>query len=126
MQTKTNRIAEEFQTLDVKNKRLKQLIMLTDQFSKLEFGKEIVVTEIYRTVEEQKELYKHTPPDRRPKVSPHQLWHSVDLRSWIYTDREIERLLEFLNCFRYLEGQRKVAVYHKIRMGAAHFHVQYS
>lgn len=126
MQFKSERIALEYQTLQQKNEKLWRLISLADQFSKLELGgKEITLTMIYRTQAEHDELYKDTPASQKPKVSPHQLWQAVDIRSSIYSAREIERLLAFLNNFTYQGGQRKVSSYHMVAGNTYHFHVQY-
>lgn len=126
MQFKTDRIAKEYEVLQQKNLKLWRLMSLADQFSKLELGgKEITLTHIYRTLEEQIELYKDTPEAQRPKTSPHQLYQAVDIRSSTYNQREIERLVNFFNQFTYQGGQRKVSMYHMIAGQALHFHVQY-
>lgn len=126
VQFKTDRIKDEYSQLHESNNRLWQLIYTLSQFTELEFNKDVVLTCIYRTEEENNALYAETPPEKRPPTSPHCSWKAVDLRSTIYTDTEITRMLEFLNCFRYQGGQRKVAIYHLINGNTWHMHIQYS
>lgn len=124
LQFKTKRIESEYNELPVHNAKLKTLLDLAVQFVQLEFGKDVVVTEIYRSPEEYKALYA-ADPTRIPKSPPHTAWQAFDLRSSIYTADEIERLLQFFKCFRFYKGMRSVALYHKIAGNAFHFHVQY-
>ena len=121
---KTRRIEHEFEELSDKNRGLHDVVVAASTFTGYEFGKPIVLTQIFRTQEEQDSLYKHIPESQRKK-SPHQFWQAVDLRSWIYSEAEIERLLKFLNCFTTAGGQRKVAIYHEIPGNVKHFHVQF-
>lgn len=122
MKFKTPRLEKEFNTLIVNNFRLYRIVTAADLFSHAEFGKEVVLTEIFRNPEETALLYKDYP--KPPDWRPHENWMGVDLRSSIYTSREIERLLGFLNTFISFGGQRKTAVYHSISGNVAHFHVQ--
>jgi hypothetical protein len=122
---KTDRIEKEFKELEAeKNKALAALVNMLSTFVSLELNKDVVLTEIYRTKEEFDMLYSHTPAERRPKTSPHLFWRAVDIRSKIYTDAEIKRILSFLNTFRYVEG-RPVGIYHAIAGNVSHFHIQY-
>lgn len=120
---KTDRIKDEFEkALFIKNPKLFKLLDTAAQFVELEFKKDIVLTEIYRSEEEYKALYAKA--GAVPKSMPHAKWQSADLRSSIYTPREIERLLAFFNQFTFYGGQRKVAIYHAISGNVMHFHVQ--
>lgn len=121
---KTKRIEDEFRELPTKNLRLFELLHVIERYCHLEFNKPIVLTEILRTMEEQKALYAQTP--NPPTDSPHMHWRAFDLRSTVYTDAEIQRLLKFINNFQYQKGAKPTALYHKIAGNAYHFHVQYA
>jgi hypothetical protein len=121
---KTPQIEKEFEELKNKNVRLRRLLVCANEFCELEFNKSLVLTQIFRTPEEQKALYAQTA--NPPAASPHMIWRGADIRSTVFTAREIERLLAFLNTFSYQGGQRKVSIYHAIAGQALHFHVQYS
>jgi len=86
-----------------------------------EFNKNLVITCLYRSPEENAALYKGAI---EPKWRPHTLWCGADLRSSIYTQDEIQKLLSFLNHFTVFSGQRKCASYHAIAGNVHHFHVQ--
>lgn len=119
---KTDRVKNEYAELLKKNQRLYRIIECLAQFTTLEFGKGIVITSIFRTPEEHAELYKQTT--NPPATSPHMTWNAVDLRSSIYTDIEIQRMLKFLNCFLYKGGAKPTAIYHVILGNTYHFHIQ--
>lgn len=123
LQFKTTRIEHEFAQLAEKNPRLRGIIQLAAGFAELEFKKDVVLTSIYRSPEENADLYKATPGGP-PAWTPHTQWQGVDLRSSIYTDAEIQRLLAFFNLFTVFGGKRRCASYHAIAGNVAHFHAQ--
>jgi hypothetical protein len=119
---KTGRQRSEFERLRELNPRLRQVLTIAAEYVSLEFGKDLMVTELYRTPEETKALYASYPAP--PEWRPHENWLGADLRSWTLTDREIQKLVTFLNCFTAFKGQRQTCVYHAIKGGAAHLHAQ--
>lgn len=121
---KTDRIKEEWRELDRRNPKLTGVLNCLSNFVTLEFQKDVVITCIFRSEAENEALYAETPPDKRPPTSPHMTWHAADLRSSIYTEQEINKMLQFLNSFSYAGGQRKVALYHIIAGNSFHLHVQ--
>ena len=122
---KTKRIEDEFsRELFDRNRALYDLVNAAAVYTGYEFSKPLILTSVFRTPEEQGALYSHLPENQRPH-SPHQDWKAVDLRSWAYTDDEINRLLRFLNTFTVMGGQRQVALYHEIPGNVKHFHIQY-
>lgn len=123
---KSERVKNEWNELATKNNRLFQLTISLSFFTNMEFKKPVFITHIFRTPEEHAELYKETPADKRPATSPHMRWEALDLRSSLYTAREKERITQFLNCFSYQGGQRKVCIIHTIAGNVEHTHVQYS
>jgi len=118
-------INKEYAELANKNGKLHKLLALLDDYSYLNFGLRITITEIYRTQEEFDKLYAQTPPEKRPARSPHQDWNAADIRSSIYTEEQINKMLTFLNTFTYKTGVKKVAIYHAIAGNVGHLHVQY-
>lgn len=121
---KTERVEKEWAYLEEVNKPLHMLIEMLESFVTLELHKDVTLTSIFRSKEEQAALYVNVPSDKKVLDSPHMHWRAVDLRSSDFTDAEIKRMLTFLNAFRYMEG-RSVALYHTIAGNVAHFHVQY-
>ena len=104
-----------------KNSKLKAILENASLFVEQEFNKNLVITCLYRSPEENAALYKGAI---EPKWRPHTLWCGADLRSSIYTQDEIKKLLSFLNHFTVFSGQRKCASYHAIAGNVHHFHVQ--
>lgn len=124
VQFKTPREQDEFNKLLVHNPKLYSVAQALSIFVEQEFNKPVIITSILRTAEEQAELYKDVPADKKVLSSPHMRWEAFDLRDSIYSPREIERMLSFLNMFTYQGGQRAVAIRHTIAGNVSHFHVQ--
>jgi len=126
MNFKTDKLKKDYYSgLYENNPRLVILLDGLNNFVFLEMGKRITITSIYRTQEEQDELYKEVPIDKRPARSPHQDWKAVDLRSSDFTNNEIKRIVAFCNQFKYQNGTRVTALYHTIAGNVNHLHIQY-
>jgi hypothetical protein len=123
MRFKTERIHNEFIDLqNTKNKKLGSILNILDEYCQIEFGKDICLTEVFRTPEEQVELYRKSAS--HPKTSPHMYWKAVDVRSSDWTLVQRNRMLQVLNSFTYTSGQGKVVSFvHDVGNGL-HFHVQ--
>ena len=121
MQFKSKRIKDEWNRLRAKNKQLYDIVMDIAVYSSETLQKEIVVTSILRTMDEQKEIYGYA------KESVHLYWRGVDLRSWMYQGAELGKLLEYLNKkYDYdpeRPGQHKVDIHHNVGRGQ-HIHLQ--
>lgn len=124
MKFKTHREQQEFETLKLANKRLATIVALIDQYTLMEFGKEVTLTSVFRTKAEHEALYAKTPPDQRPASSPHMHNQAVDLRSSDFSNDQINKMLQFLNCFTVWGGKKKCALYHTVAGNVAHFHIQ--
>jgi hypothetical protein len=121
---KTKRIEDEYAELDVHNPELKGLLVMLDTYSRAKFSKEIVLTHLFRTEQEQIDLYKATEVSKRPAKSPHQTWEAVDLRSKTFTKEEQNDMCKMLNeTFTNPRG-KTTAFVHTIAGGAEHFHIQ--
>lgn len=118
---KTKRIHEEWNSKKL-SIRLTYIIDALVKFTSCEFGKPVILTEIYRTDEEQKNIYG-------PLVSiksVHQYWRAVDIRTSIYTEDEINKILLFLNMFSYDKKRQryKTALRHDVNAYGDHVHIQ--
>jgi len=121
---KTDRIAKEWESEKIPQK-LRDTVILGAFYSFTYFKKPLVLTGIYRTPQEQYDIYKDNPAFiESPWKSNHQVWRAIDLRSRIYTPDEIRRLMEVFNSIPYRDGKKKTAVYHKVGDNSFHFHIQ--
>lgn len=120
-----NRLKEELRQLPDHNEKLHDLILDLQEFVYDRFNKELTITMIYRTQAEQDRIYANDPRyQERPFKSPHQFWHALDLRSFIFTADEIGQIEKFLND-KY-EGRNHyqwTAKHYNMGLGD-HFHIQ--
>ena len=116
---KTNNERKEWKALEKINPRLLNLIIKTAQFTKKNFNKPLVLTELHRTNEEQAALYGAN----YKKKSWHQFWSAVDFRSRTFTNAEILKIIDFLKKEFKNEGSKMRILYHKISGSVYHFHV---
>lgn len=109
--------------LAIHNRGLQYVVQRLENYARAVFKKEITLTCVYRTKEENDELYKQyaTPP----KASPHMFWCAVDIRSSDFTESEIKELLDYLNDTYLFNMYKTTAIYHSILGNARHFHIQY-
>lgn len=126
MKFKTENERREWAQVSTENPRMFKVGTMLDLYTQTEFGKEITLTEVYRTQAEHDALYAQTPPDKRPVTSPHMRWEAFDVRSHDFTQAQIDKMLKFLNLVTVYGGQRQCAIYHTITGNAFHFHVQVS
>lgn len=127
LKVKHQRIVNEWNTLKKKNPALAQVVWDLYVFVNDNFGKDVVITELYRTQAMQEEYYGRGTK----KKSPHQYWGAVDIRDSIYTKNEISYMLNFLknydkyNSYRLIKAsQSKTVLRHSIGRGM-HFHIQF-
>lgn len=123
MKFKTDRIKKEYQEeLILKNRVLFLMIAEIDAYSKMQFKKEITLTGVLRTLAEQQQIYgKDTK-----KVSPHMLWHAVDLRTIGFTDEEIKLMVNHINN-KYSNNNyyNVTSMAHEVNGFGMHFHIQF-
>lgn len=124
----SERLKNELSELPDKNPELYGLLMDLCAFVEANYKKDVVITMIYRTQEEQDWLYRDSAKYKKRKFkSPHQFWHAIDLRSWIYTEKERKEMVKFLNergsaQNNYYNWTAKV---HEVGNNGLHFHVQF-
>jgi hypothetical protein len=130
LKSKTERIRKEFEELPSKNASLAQLILDLNDFVSLEFNKDVVMTHIFRTQEDQKALYAKEA--KQNKSSPHMRWEAVDIRDWIYDAKEKKAIGKFLkeyydatNEMNKLPSGSRTYWLHSLKSNAMHFHIQY-
>ena len=116
---KTNAERKEWKALEKINPRLLNLIIKTAQFTKKNFNKPLILTELHRTNAEQASLYGAN----YKKKSWHQFWSAVDFRSRIFTNGEILSIIEFIKKEFKGEGKNLKVLYHRISGSVYHFHV---
>ena len=124
---KNFKIASEFDDSMLET-RLRSLINMADEYSTMEFGKDIVITGLLRTQQEQNEIYKKNPDYiKKPWKSVHQYGRGCDLRSSIYTSKEIAKFVDFLNMLTYdpKRPNKKTCTFHNVGKGD-HLHLQVS
>lgn len=124
MKFKTPREEKECAQLPQKNPKLQMLLINIDAYAIANFSKEITITRIYCTKEEEDALYVEDM-SKRPKISPHEVWEAADLRSSVFTEDEINNLVNYCNeGWKYHDGSHPVALYHMIAGNTYHFHIQ--
>lgn len=127
----SDRLFQEFQSLAHQNDNLYNLV-LNDLVPWVEkrFGDDITITMIYRTQEEQDDIYQGKTRrgrtyEEKPWKSPHQFWHSVDIRSRTFTPEQIKEIENHLNMgYNQTNYYRFTAKCHNVGRGD-HFHIQY-
>lgn len=122
-----DRLTKELPILMKENKSLYDLLFDLAEYLKETFKKDLVITMIFRTDEEQAEIYKDDAKYKaKPFKSPHQFWQATDIRSLIYTPEEIKSIEKYLNDkYNGTNFYAWTAKNHKVGAGQEHFHVQF-
>ena len=121
------RLADEWQTLHSKNPALYSIIAHLAGFSGIALGRYLVITQIWRSQEEQKQIYGASTR----RKSPHQNWCAVDLRCKDLSENERAILqhglkkYDQLNKFRHMPSSSRTVWIHAVPDGGIHFHVQF-
>lgn len=128
----SQRLVDEFNSLRIENNELWEMIQNNlVPYCESNFGKDVTITMIYRTQEEQDRIYKGKTNSRgvkyddKPWKSPHQFWHSVDLRSRDYTQAEIKQVNDYINgLYNPINYYRFTIFDHNVGLGQ-HWHSQF-
>lgn len=122
MKFKSERIKEEFELLKSKNVELYNLVISLDTYILDKYKKQIVLTDLFRNKAEQEKIYGLGTK----RVSPHMLWHAVDLRSSIFLQKEIEEIVSYLNQkYNHKNKYKFTAMCHEVKNFGMHFHIQF-
>lgn len=120
---KTKRIAKEFDDPKLSDDLL-SLLYILNAFCGLQFKKDITITDLFRTQEEQDNIYNDYESYKRKKwYSVHQFWRGADIRSRDFTKLEIDEILQFMNLITY-DSKHSTMLCHKVSGGAYHLHLQ--
>lgn len=101
--------------------RLRVIVYALAGFAFDRFMKNIVITEIMRTEEERREIYKDLP-SMRDVVGVHEVWRAIDIRTVNFSPDEIGELVGFLNSNFDYTGRLATAVSHAVI--GFHIHIQ--
>ena len=118
---KNPRERSEYAELATKNPKLFDLLHDLVSYVQDTFKKDVVLTSVYRTAEEQAALYAKAV--HKVLKSDHMSWEAVDLRSSIYTKGEIDSIVAYLNTKYKNRDGRRVALYHSVPGNVPHFHI---
>lgn len=118
---KTDTERSQYVELGTKNPKLVELLIDLDQMITKDYGKNIVLTSVYRSPEEQASLYSQAT--RKVTNSAHTTYEAVDLRSWTFTDSERDEIVSYLNKKYKNANGKPVAMCHAIPGGTIHFHI---
>lgn len=133
---KEEKLKQEFERIDP---RLRAMVFEMEHLVGKEFGKEIMVTSIERTQEEQNQIYKdeidkgyfvlvdgvkfYSQDKLKPTLSLHQLNPAIaiDLRSQIYIQEEIVKIKEYVDYWFAYNGKPSLIFHNK---SGEHLHLQ--
>lgn len=123
----SERIKHEFVILRKENEPLARLLIDLYHYVDGKYNKDVVMTMIYRSQDEQDAIYKDNPRyEVKPWKSPHQFYQACDIRSRTFSDDEIKDIEEYLNNkYNKSNYYKWTAKCHKVGDGAFHFHIQY-
>jgi hypothetical protein len=117
----SDRVRREWETMTRESRILVPVVLLADLASQEAAGKEIMITSIYRTAEEQALICKGMGVE--PYSSVHELWRGADLRSAWYAPDQVAEISRRVNSvFEYGRGFKTAGLH--LRGTAAHFHLQ--
>lgn len=133
----SERLQYEWEELREKNYILVEIVEKIADFTGHTLGKDVMITMIGRTNDEQDNIYAGTTRsdgrsyDEKPWKSPHQFDHAVDIRSRTFTKEESEYIEQFINSeydtenyYRWTAKNHTVYKEDGTSLGA-HFHIQY-
>lgn len=122
---KTDRIRDEWKS-DKVSAKLKRIIEAGAIFAEIEFKKDLIITDLIRTQDEQNYIYRENADYQvKPWQSVHQFGRGCDLRVVTFTPKEIERLTDFFNQFIYdpKRPMKYTCQVHDVGSGI-HYHLQ--
>jgi len=123
IQFKENNLKEEFEKID---KRLQFIIYALAGFIYSNFGKSIVLTELFRTQEQQDKYYSNNPAYLlNPWKSVHQYGRGADISAKYLTPEELTSISKFINSIvKYSSfNEKDTLITHDIGFGN-HIHIQ--
>lgn len=124
MRFKTKRIEQEWDSIDP-DFRVRVIALALDWYCKKYVNKRgIILTHIYRTNDEQRDIYKNIARFKlKPWSSTHTFWRAIDVGVNSYTENERREMCNFINKYFNYSGSHNCCVYHNVGLGW-HFHLQ--
>lgn len=119
---KTERIEKEYRKLETKNKTLTNVLGKIDALYTISGRTSLYITEVFRTKKEQKDIYGNNK-----KVSPHELWDAVDIRTNDLSVEQVKILKKDITDLFNIFGNniyKITAIYHDVGLGP-HIHIQF-
>lgn len=130
MKFKTPDVEEEFRGLRKTVKfqfrsRLGLIARALDYYCQFFFKKEITITHVLRTQEQQDSFYRDDPVYKvKSWKSVHQFGRGVDIRSMDFEEHEIKQIVDWVNMsFPYGDGKHATCICHNVGQGE-HIHLQ--
>lgn len=123
----SDRLKMEYDQLKDKNIELYNIINDLAIFMQTKLNASLVLTMIYRTDEEQAEIYKNDPKfQEKPFKSPHQFLQAFDTRTLNLNPNQITTIVNYLNNKYNSDNYYKfTCLYHEIPPHGKHLHTQF-
>lgn len=115
---KTERQQQEWNSPEL-DPRLRGIVLAVAEFVWRNYKRSAVITSIWRSDAEQKSIYGEDVK----KLSPHQFWRGIDMRTRDYTQDEITGIIAFLNKNWPRVDGKPLVIYHDVGRGD-HLHIQ--
>jgi hypothetical protein len=121
MKYRDDRSKKEFGMIDA---RLQAILYFVEGYTRQNFDKEITLTHLIRTKEEQDRIYGANPRYvANPWTSVHQVNRGADIRSHSFTTDEINMIVNIVNSLFVYNNNLQTCIYHDVGAGA-HIHFQ--
>ncbi|MEK9281205.1 hypothetical protein MTR72_16545 [Bradyrhizobium sp. ISRA442] len=123
------RLRREYSELHHYNPKLCDILLKLQHFVETNFHKNVTITQIERSQEENDRIYKSDKTKMHRKTA-HGVWAAVDIRSSDFNETQISEMLAFLNAYNSSNSNPikggNTGLYHAVAGGAAHIHIQYA
>lgn len=123
----SDRLKLEYNQLLDKNKDLFNAINDLAIFMQTKLNKSLIITMIYRTDEEQADIYKDSPKfQAKPFKSPHQFWQAWDTHSLDLSTQQISTIVNYMNeKYNSSNYYTVTCMYHEVDGHGFHLHTQF-
>jgi hypothetical protein len=127
LDTNKPRLVDEYSRLKVLNPAICRLLTTLSEHAQKNWHKDICITSILRTQEEEDKIYAYKPGHKH-KTSAHMVYAAVDIRSR-GLELHIKEMLAKLNSYNHTNLNKtldhQTAIFHEVPGWGPHFHIQY-